>query len=653
MHKIKPMNTTTIKVLIIIMCLSGISFSDYFNSSKANNHNTLTPSNKKRVLVLNAYHDGFHWTQRVMDGINSVLGSNHNTELFINYMDTKRVNDSVYYHLYKNLLEHKYKHTRFDAIISTDDNALDFLIKYKNELFGNVPVAFCGINDFQPHRLKGVNDFTGVYESYNVKEVIDLIKNIHSTTRNIVMISDNTVSGQAFINQVKRYENSPDCDINIQYLTNYSAADLAQQLAKIEDNSIIIWAIYLKLPNNITLTTSESLQLVMDNCALPIYCIWDVVGMGAVGGKITSPEYQGQKAAEITLRLLEGTKPEEIPIKGSPLIFKFDQIQLDKHGISNDLLPDESVIINHSFTLFQRHRKSIITIVVIMCFLVLTIVVLLYLIRKRKHAEKQLRASYEQLKRKDANLRQTNLQLISAKEEAEKSNKLKSIFLTNLSHEIRTPMNGILGFVELLKEDDQSQEVRQRYLSVIDTSAKRLLSIINELVDISKIEAGVVETASNRININQSLTDIYLFFAPLAKDKGLRFTLKKGLPNTDCNIVTDANKLEQILTNFVKNAIKFTNEGLVEMGYTINDNNILFYVKDTGIGIDESSKQIIFERFRKANTKTLTADDGIGLGLSISKSFALKMNGKIWLESEINKGSTFYFQMPMSTISDD
>jgi len=241
-------------------------------------------------------------------------------------------------------------------------------------------------------------------------------------------------------------------------------------------------------------------------------------------------------------------------------------------------------------------------------------------------------------------------QLITAKERAEQSDRLKSAFLANMSHEIRTPMNGILGFADLLKEPNLSGEKQQKYVDIIQKSGIRMLNIINDIVDISKIEAGLMQVDINDSNINEQVEFIYTFFKPEVEARGLQFVIKKTLLTKEAMVKTDREKLYAILTNLIKNAIKFTNEGSIEFGYQlIKDNgiaNLEFYVKDTGIGISKDKQDMIFERFIQADSSNLRALQGTGLGLAITKAYVEILGGKIWVESEEGAGSTFYFTIP-------
>ncbi len=229
-----------------------------------------------------------------------------------------------------------------------------------------------------------------------------------------------------------------------------------------------------------------------------------------------------------------------------------------------------------------------------------------------------------------------------AKSKAEESDRLKSSFLANMSHEIRTPMNGIMGFANLLLEEVENVEHKE-YLEIISKSADRLLATINDVLDISRIEAGQVLISKSEFDLNQILREVHEFF----KANNSKLDLRLSLESVDAFIVnTDRIKLNQILTNLMGNAVKFTREGYIELGYIKGVSIYTIYVKDTGIGIPEDKLESIFERFVQAHTIE-NEFEGTGLGLSISKLFTEILGGKIWVKSKLGEGSTFYISLPI------
>jgi signal transduction histidine kinase len=240
--------------------------------------------------------------------------------------------------------------------------------------------------------------------------------------------------------------------------------------------------------------------------------------------------------------------------------------------------------------------------------------------------------------------------LEKSREKAEESDRLKSVFLANMSHEIRTPMNGILGFVKLLEDTNVSEKKYKSYIGYVKKSSDRLLDTINDIIEISKIESKEATLHLSNVDLNESINFLFGFFQPATLEKGIQFNLKNSFSNEEVFIYTDKNKLESVLINFIKNAIKFTHEGFIEFGCQRKNNSFLFWVKDTGIGIPKDRQEAIFERFIQADLNITKPYEGSGLGLSIAKAYAELLGGKVWLESEEGKGSTFWFSLNVKPV---
>ena len=245
-------------------------------------------------------------------------------------------------------------------------------------------------------------------------------------------------------------------------------------------------------------------------------------------------------------------------------------------------------------------------------------------------------------------------ELIRAKNKAVESDRLKSAFLANMSHEIRTPMNAILGFANLLEETENNPDTQKEYIEIINQNGNQLLKLIDDILDIAKIEAGQINIVERPCQLDLLMFDQFRLFKTLAeKNTGKSIEILLNIPGTDhcTTILTDQSRLNQVLTNLISNAYKFTDYGSIELGYTFENKwFITFFVKDTGIGLPKEKQALVFDRFRQADETQARKYGGTGLGLTISNNLVLLMGGKMWVESEINQGSIFYFTLPYKPV---
>ena len=246
--------------------------------------------------------------------------------------------------------------------------------------------------------------------------------------------------------------------------------------------------------------------------------------------------------------------------------------------------------------------------------------------------------------------------LYDAKNKAEESDRLKSSFLMNMSHEIRTPLNAIIGFSTILKTKEVDAETQKQYLSTLMNSGNNLVEIIDNIVDLSKIQSSNLTINKRKVNLNTILDELLIDFQDIKRQKNIdniEINLQKEIINKDLFILSDEKRIKQVFNNLLDNALKFTKTGVVEFGYTIKANKLNCYVKDTGIGIQEKDLSFIFDRFRQVDESSTRNYGGTGIGLALCKNLVDLLGGEISVESEVDKGTSFYFTLPFDHVTSE
>ena len=264
-------------------------------------------------------------------------------------------------------------------------------------------------------------------------------------------------------------------------------------------------------------------------------------------------------------------------------------------------------------------------------------------------AEEELRASNEELRVNSEELKETNIYLEKAKTKAEENDRLKSAFLANMSHEIRTPMNAIMGFTGFLDDKTVDDNERKMFVNLIQSSSKQLLQTINDIIDISRLETNQIEISKTKFELNNFMDILESSTEMLLKTNEkthIKLYVIKGNQSKEIYISTDENRLKQIFSNLISNAIKFTTKGKIEIGYSIENEKVQFFVKDTGIGVSKNKHGVIFNRFVQLEDYKTREYGGTGIGLAIGKGLTELLGGNIWLSSMKGKGCSFYFDIP-------
>lgn len=477
-------------------------------------------------------------------------------------------------------------------------------------------------------------NLAGFVYNYDIKANIELVRKLYPSTKHFALITDNSYGGISLQALVKK-EIGKIKGINFIPLDGRKndIYNIIEEIKQLPPQSIILLGTWRVDVNDGYYVGNATYTMMLANPKVPAFSLTSIgLGHWAIGGCI--PQYRsiGKDLARQALHLLK-EHPEKLDTETIPNLYTFDAKKLKERHISTKELPPHSVFINTEVGLFVQYKFEILLLVAIVLLLFLIMVLYFYL-RTSKLKNKLLILIDKQ--------KEDEIELRKAKDKAEESDRLKSAFLANMSHEIRTPLNAIVGFSNLLTMAEDEEE-RNEYINIISSNNELLLQLINDILDVAKIEAGTLEFIDSEIDINALLSDIEQS-SRLKAPEGVQISFVEKMPY--CIIMSDKNRLAQVITNFINNAIKFTKEGSIRFGYRHKDDKLLFYVRDTGCGIEPEKKDLVFNRFVKLNSFA----QGTGLGLAICQMIVKKMGGEIGVESQLGKGSTFWFTLPDTVI---
>jgi len=374
------------------LLLTLVTFAVGISPSRASGRDMISPS----VLVLQSYHPQLSWVKSIDRGIRTYFEKeNPNVELRFEYMDTKRITDPSYIQILLTFYKYKFRDAKFDVIICSDNNGLNFLLKYHDVLFHGTPVVFCGINNFSDDMLVGEKLFTGTVEVLSIKEILDLATQLHPGVEQIFFFGDDSTTYYATKKSVERVAATYKPDIQFHFVNNLTINHIRERIRHLGKGSLVLQGSTVRDENGKLLSFEKSVSMMEEVSKVPVYGFWDFyLGHGIIGGKLTSGLFQGKTAAQMANRILNGEAVAEIPVvRESPNQYMFDANQLEKFHIDPSRLPVGSIIINNQPSYFTRNRKLIVSAVSVVSVLIIIIFLLVLNIRSRKCAEKELSVS--------------------------------------------------------------------------------------------------------------------------------------------------------------------------------------------------------------------------------------------------------------------
>lgn len=584
---------------------------------------------KLEILFISSFNPNFISIEDQLNGLKKEL--NNNAHIMIEYMNSKTFdsteNEETFYNLLKYSLEN---YDKIDAVIAGDDDATEFCIKYRDDLFKDIPISFLGVQDFDRlNRALECELVSGVSEVESIRANIELIKTLHPNVDTITFIDTYGILTCEEI--VADYP-----DINFQWILteDKTLSEVQSILSNLSSNNAVIQLYINKFKDIDTFDRNTINKTIAESCvASPIYSILNYdVGQGSIGGKVINHFIQGQKAGSIALNLLNGYDTKELFIADDEANqYFFDYKALKKFNIKTSDLPEGSVIINHPKKLIKEYKNILIASLLLLIGLLSMILVLLWYIVYKKRYEKAI---------------------LNAMHNAEEANKIKTHFISNISHELKTPINVIMSAIQLINyntKESPSYSKNKNTLAIIDDNCKRLLRLINNLIDVQKHELDDTKLNLSAVNVVNLIEMLVASVVPYAESKNLNLIFDTN--KEDVILKVDSDKLERIILNLLSNAIKFSKpNGEIRVTLNLKD-HLYISVEDNGIGIAKENLDKIFDKFTQLDTSFSRKNEGSGIGLSIVKSFVLLHNGKISVKSELNKGTSFLIELPLTETS--
>ena len=469
-----------------------------------------------------------------------------------------------------------------------------------------------------------------VYE-YDVDKNIELMRRFYPDMRRVAFISDNTYGGLSMQALVKKeMEKYPDLETIWLDGRTETFMEVSERMRRLPQNTCVLLGTWRVDCTESYVIGNTNYMLSDSNPTLPVFTIASVgLGHWALGGY--TPEYHavGKNIGAVTYDFLDKGDREGVDLVTIPGNYTFDIKRLHEFKLDSLNLPQGAVLVNKTPSLYEQYKYWVIGVVSAFMFLIACFLIAIYYIIRINHLKHHLEVSGEEL--------------LVAKEKAEESNRLKTAFLANMSHEIRTPLNAIVGFSSVLVSDDSSPAEKAQYCDIIQKNSDLLLHLINDILDISRMESGKIKFVWEECDVVE-LCQTALSTAEYGRKTSALFLFET--PVASLVIKTDAQRLKQVLINLLSNAAKFTPSGSIKLAIAIDKQHqqLELSVSDTGCGIPSDKSDRVFERFEKLNEYS----QGTGLGLAISRLIVENLGGKIWVDKDYTEGARFVFTHPLT-----
>lgn len=591
-----------------------------------------------KILLINSYNVESIWEYKIIKGIKEEINENLNINIKMEYLDTANSQNQNYLDEYLELLNTKYKDDKFDMIVTVDDEAFNMVRKElfnEKSIFYKNTVVFTGVNNSLNLTSAEKKYITGFMDGGSKVELIKFITTLQPEVKDISVIIDNTGYSKNIKNKLLENKYLLDKNINLNFIQGKNKKDILNQIKNSSDlnEALLICGIFKNEDNGENVKPENLIEEIKQIKDVPIYTSRDeYMNKGTIGGYIDIPESCGRELGKMILKIYnEGGISKFSPVDKIGANYIVDYKQIYKYNINPLSLPEGTIVINKKS--YQLLLPKSYRIGYLLAWFA-TILIIIYIITKM--------TEYKRNEAKNKKLYQM----------AKEREQLKTDFIANMSHELRTPLNIITSASMLLemksnKEETVSSEYILDKLSHINQSSNRLRRLINNLIDISKFDSGFFECNCKNENIVYVVEDIVHEVVDYAKEKNIELIF--DTEEEEIISFIDKEKIERVILNLLSNAIKFTNEnGKIEVYMKSDDNFIYITIKDNGIGISKEKIDHIFQRFYQVDNLLSRGSEGSGIGLCIVDEIIRMHGGKINIESEINKGTTFEIVLNVS-----
>lgn len=586
------------------------------------------------VLILHSYHPSFIWTREMETGVLTVLrDSDLPIHVSVEFLDQKNFPEPDIQRMLLNSVGEKYKNRPIDVLITTDNYATEQAVKLRGTLFPQAPVVFAGYNGYREGQFADAGRVAGVVGHLDAAGTVELAKALLPDTNRVVVLHDDTESGQAALDDIRAAEAAWQGRIQFEYWSNRSYADILQQAAQLPPGTILLFGVLTRDKAGAVIEMRDFAKTVSEAASVPLFQVYQMnYGTGSLGGALLSGQRQGERVGELVLRLLAGAAADALGVVREQAAEKrVDFRQLERFHIPLERVPAGVAVDYHTASFYELHRDLVWTTLGVGVALLAVIQVLALNVRRRKRAEAALRRLNSGLEQRVA---ARTRELAMANQELE-------AFSYSVSHDLRAPLRSIGGFSQILLEDYEAvlDADGRDYLGRIRAASCRMGTLIDDMLRLSRVSRSELEKTD--VDMSALANEVLTELLEECRERTVVYELAPGLV---CE--GDRQLLRIALVNLFGNALKYSaprSETRLEFGALQQGAAKVYYVRDNGIGFDMAYADKLFGAFQRLHAAA--AFSGSGIGLAIVDRIVKKHGGQVWAESAPEAGATFYFTL--------